>query len=88
MIIPPLHCIIAPSHQFSAEGFGDSMRGIGADSAQCSHLRAVIPPPEADGGCVWTCRDIFRVFDSLNYIDNLRFGIDAVRFLRLFFNEY
>lgn len=28
---------------------------------------------------VWMCRDIFRVFDSLNYIDNLRFGIDAVR---------
>lgn len=23
--------------------------------------------------------DIFRVFDSLNYVDNLRFGIDAVR---------
>ena len=23
-------------------------------------------------------RDIFRVFDSLNYIDNLRFGIDTV----------
>jgi hypothetical protein len=23
--------------------------------------------------------DIFRIFDSLNYIDNLRFGIDAVR---------
>ncbi|GBF90515.1 pyruvate carboxylase [Raphidocelis subcapitata] len=23
--------------------------------------------------------DIFRVFDSLNYLDNLRFGIDAVR---------
>lgn len=29
---------------------------------------------------VW-CRDIFRVFDSLNYIDNLMFGIDAVRTL-------
>ena len=27
---------------------------------------------------IW-CRDIFRVFDSLNYIDNLMFGIDAVR---------
>ena len=26
-------------------------------------------------------RDIFRVFDSLNYIDNLRFGIDAVCWL-------
>ena len=26
-------------------------------------------------------RDIFRVFDSLNYIDNLKFGIDAVRAL-------
>jgi len=23
--------------------------------------------------------DIFRVFDSLNYVENLRFGIDAVR---------
>lgn len=23
--------------------------------------------------------DIFRIFDSLNYIDNLKFGIDAVR---------
>jgi pyruvate carboxylase len=23
--------------------------------------------------------DIFRVFDSLNYIENLKFGIDAVR---------
>jgi pyruvate carboxylase len=32
----------------------------------------------------WLCRrrragiDIFRVFDSLNYTDNLKFGIDAV----------
>ena len=23
--------------------------------------------------------DIFRVFDSLNYIDNLKFGLDCVR---------
>ena len=23
--------------------------------------------------------DIFRIFDSLNYIDNLKFGIDSVR---------
>ena len=23
--------------------------------------------------------DIFRVFDSLNYLENLKFGIDAVR---------
>ena len=23
--------------------------------------------------------DIFRVFDSLNYVDNLKFGIDAVQ---------
>jgi len=22
--------------------------------------------------------DIFRVFDSLNYLDNLKFGLDAV----------
>jgi pyruvate carboxylase len=22
--------------------------------------------------------DIFRVFDSLNYVDNLKFGIDSV----------
>lgn len=26
-----------------------------------------------------TGMDIFRIFDSLNYIDNLRFGIDEVR---------
>ena len=23
--------------------------------------------------------DIFRIFDSLNYVENLKFGIDAVR---------
>ena len=23
--------------------------------------------------------DVFRVFDSLNYLDNLKFGIDSVR---------
>ncbi len=23
--------------------------------------------------------DIFRIFDSLNYVDNLKFGMDAVR---------
>jgi len=23
--------------------------------------------------------DIFRIFDSLNYIENLKFGIDAVK---------
>jgi pyruvate carboxylase len=23
-------------------------------------------------------QDIFRVFDSLNYLDNLKFGLDAV----------
>ena len=38
-------------------------------------------------GFVMASRDIFRVFDSLNYIDNLMFGIDAVRALTQILNS-
>jgi HMGL-like len=46
---------------------------LAASSGDC-RLRCVI----AAEICTGVLQDIFRVFDSLNYLDNLKFGLDAV----------